>query len=642
MKKLRGLVAPFTKGVSKKIVLLLFLFGIAPLVLLSTIFLVFYIEQELEHIQNIQKEIVERISSDISSHIEGRLNSLRLFASVSHVRNIDKAKQDMLTSSLLDMEKAVDALTIADLQGKVISKISRYYSFTASEFGSIIKDESFLAARNGKTQISQIEVSPLSNLPQIIVTLPIRDMSTNEVAGVLQAAVNVGKMWELISSYRIGEERYVYIVDHDGYLIIYKDIAAVLKKRDLKHITIVKNLLNDKTGIFRYSGLNGDHVIGASVAIPSLHWGVIVEEPVRTAYKWLYIFSLCVVFVLVLTVSFAVIIGMRFSFQFIVDPIKRLQEGAKAIAGGEFDKKIAIEGTDELSQLAHSFNVMTDNLQTTTVSRNRLVEEIEERKRAETELLKLAAVVERSSELINLATLDGKMIFLNEAGRKMLGIPPGDIGKYSIMEVVPDELKPKVENELLPALLGKDRWEGELQYRNLVTNTLVGVYVMAFTIRNADGKPLYLANVSLDITERKQVEEALKESEAKYRSIFENAIMGIFRTTPDGHYLSINPAGAKMYHYTSEEDMRQSVTDMAHQIYVHPEDRKQLKELLEINGFVEGFEAPHYTKDRSTIWVSLNVRVIHDNSGAILYYETTSQDITSRKLAEEEITSERS
>jgi PAS domain S-box-containing protein len=135
----------------------------------------------------------------------------------------------------------------------------------------------------------------------------------------------------------------------------------------------------------------------------------------------------------------------------------------------------------------------------------------------------------------------------------------------------------------------------------------------------------------------KQSEEKLNESEKKYRSIFENAVMGIFRTTPDGHYLSINPSGARMYGYESQEDMAKSITDIAHQIYVCSEDRKRFKELLETNGFIEAFEAEHYTKNRSKIWVSMNACVICDASGAILYYETTSQNITKRKNAEEEL-----
>ena len=172
-------------------------------------------------------------------------------------------------------------------------------------------------------------------------------------------------------------------------------------------------------------------------------------------------------------------------------------------------------------------------------------------------------------------------------------------------------------------------------YHSLTADKITPVRVLVRPVISKNNAFLLGIGIVEDITERKSSEEALKESESKYRSIFENAVMGIFRTTPDGHYLSINPAGAKMYGYKSEEEMARLVTDMGHQIYVHPEDRKQLKELVENDGFVEGFETEHYTKDGSTIWVSMNSRVIRDNSGAVLYYETTSQDITYSKQAED-------
>jgi two-component system, cell cycle response regulator DivK len=69
-----------------------------------------------------------------------------------------------------------------------------------------------------------------------------------------------------------------------------------------------------------------------------------------------------------------------------------------------------------------------------------------------------------------------------------------------------------------------------------------------------------------EIGERLDAEDALRRSEEKYRSIFENSVMGIFRTTPDGRYLSANPAGVRMHGYESQEEMIQSVTDMARSI----------------------------------------------------------------------------
>ena len=125
-------------------------------------------------------------------------------------------------------------------------------------------------------------------------------------------------------------------------------------------------------------------------------------------------------------------------------------------------------------------------------------------------MLKLAAVVKYSSELVNLSTLDGKMTFLNESGGKMLGIEPHEIKNMNIMDVIPDHLKEHVEKELLPALMKVGIWEGDLQYRNIRTSELTDVHAMTFTIKDTDtGEPQFLANVSLDITERKQAEANL-------------------------------------------------------------------------------------------------------------------------------------
>ena len=88
------------------------------------------------------------------------------------------------------------------------------------------------------------------------------------------------------------------------------------------------------------------------------------------------------------------------------------------------------------------------------IKNEKLKKEIEYRKQAEEELQKLASIVKYSKELINLATLDGKMIFLNEAGSNMLGIDPDEVERAHIMEVIPDHLHELVQTELLPALRG--------------------------------------------------------------------------------------------------------------------------------------------------------------------------------------------
>jgi PAS domain S-box-containing protein len=129
------------------------------------------------------------------------------------------------------------------------------------------------------------------------------------------------------------------------------------------------------------------------------------------------------------------------------------------------------------------------------------------------------------------------------------------------------------------------------------------------------------------------VEEALINSENKYRNIFENATEGIFQSTPEGRYISINPAFAKIGGYNSPDEMMESVTNIK-KIYVHQEDRTRLLELLNKHNIVTNFEAEIRRRDNAIIWISMNVRVIRDRDHRIIFLEGTIQDITDRKRAE--------
>ncbi len=133
-------------------------------------------------------------------------------------------------------------------------------------------------------------------------------------------------------------------------------------------------------------------------------------------------------------------------------------------------------------------------------------------------------------------------------------------------------------------------------------------------------------------------EEALRRSEEKYRNIFENAVEGIFQSTPDGRFLSANPAFARIAGYVSPEELLAAVTDIQNHVYVDPEDRRRFRETIERNGFVNQHEAQFYRKDGTKLWLSLNARVVRDPAGNVLCYEGIGEEITERKHAEEALT----
>lgn len=131
--------------------------------------------------------------------------------------------------------------------------------------------------------------------------------------------------------------------------------------------------------------------------------------------------------------------------------------------------------------------------------------------------------------------------------------------------------------------------------------------------------------------------EELEKAEEKYRSIFENAIEGIFQSTPAGRYVTANRALAEMLGYESGLDLMKQAVHIGEQIYADPERRVELKRRLVHDGLVRDFEALCVRKDKSTVWLSFNTRAVRGKDGAVRLYEGFVTDITSRKQAEQEV-----
>ncbi|MBI4495643.1 MAG: PAS domain S-box protein [Deltaproteobacteria bacterium] len=123
--------------------------------------------------------------------------------------------------------------------------------------------------------------------------------------------------------------------------------------------------------------------------------------------------------------------------------------------------------------------------------------------------------------------------------------------------------------------------------------------------------------------------------EEKYRSIFEEAVDGIFQSTPEGHFLLVNPAGARLLGYSSPEELLS--TPRRQLQYVELERRLDFRRRLEEFGFLQGYEAQVCRRDGARIWVALSARAVRDPDGIPLYFEGTIQDVTRRKWAEEQV-----
>src|ERR1035437_9408031 len=137
--------------------------------------------------------------------------------------------------------------------------------------------------------------------------------------------------------------------------------------------------------------------------------------------------------------------------------------------------------------------------------------------------------------------------------------------------------------------------------------------------------------------ERHRMDMALLEAEERYHSVFDHLVEGIFQTTPTGRYLMANVALARIYGYSSPEELIQGLTDIGGRLYVEEGRRDEFVRLMQEHDTLTGFESPIYRKDGSLIWISENCRAVRDRRSRLLYYEGTVEDITQRRQTEENL-----
>jgi two-component system sensor histidine kinase/response regulator len=256
--------------------------------------------------------------------------------------------------------------------------------------------------------------------------------------------------------------------------------------------------------------------------------------------------------------------------------------------------------------------------------------DVTEHKRTETALQRQAAAIRASSDGIAILGIDQTYLYLNDAHVKVYGYDRAEelIGQSWTILYDAVELQ-RFETEIMPRLIQERHWQGETIGLRKAGRSFPQEVVLTLL---ESGE---LVCVVRDITQRHQTEMALRQAEERYRSIFENAVVGIYQTTPDGQYLNANPTLARIHGYNTPQEMIAAVTDIQQQLYVYPDRRTEFKQCLAEQDTVTEFEAEVYCKDGSIIWVSENARAVRDAAGNILYYEGTSIEITDRKRAEQ-------
>ena len=262
-----------------------------------------------------------------------------------------------------------------------------------------------------------------------------------------------------------------------------------------------------------------------------------------------------------------------------------------------------------------------------------------------------STAVERERLLLTLmSNLDGMvyrcrndehwtMEFVSEGCLQLTGYSPQDLllnSRVSYEEITYPDDRESVRRIIQAALIAGSRYE--LEYRIMrADGAMRWVWERGAGVRRSDGSIDTLEGIIQDVTDRRHAEQQLREAERRFRSIFENALEGMFQSTPADGYLTVNPSLARMYGYESPQQMINELTDIDRRLYVEPGRRAEFVRIMEAQGLITNFESQIYRRDGSVIWISENAYAVRDELDQLLFYEGTVEDITERKHHEVEI-----
>ncbi len=266
-----------------------------------------------------------------------------------------------------------------------------------------------------------------------------------------------------------------------------------------------------------------------------------------------------------------------------------------------------------------------------------IVEDFTERKRAEDAVREshslLHAVIGGTPDPIYVKDIKGRYLLLNAAASQLLGQPAADIVGKTDEEVLPSELASRIresDREVIAA--GEPRnfeesFESDSGVRTYLSTK--GVY------RDESGFAIGLFGIARDITERKRAEDELRRSEMKYRELIDNAVYGIYRSTLDGRFLSVNPALVRMLGYRSKEDLL--AINMEKELYADSNERERLIDQYRRHDLIDGLEVDWMRHDRGRIRVRLSGRPVRDSDGRLDGFEMIVEDVTERRTLEAQL-----
>ena len=364
--------------------------AVVPLLLLGLIQSWFSTSVLSQESVEFQHEVAQRAAIQVGEFIRDMENELRLTSQVRDLMDLDQDQQRITLSTLLFYGDVFEELALVDSKGQEQARVSRRAAGTAADLRDRSQaDEYLIPMASGETYYGPVSFETETGEPFMTLAVPIVDLRSGLVSGMLVADVRLKAIWDLVAGIRVGQSGTVYIVGRQGDVIAHPNPSLVLRGTRFD--------LPDQDGV--QAGLMGTEVVLATARVPlgERVWTVVAERPVSEALAHVAGLREIALGVAAAAALIVAALGLLFA-RGITRPVDQLVVGAEEIGRGNLEYRIGMTARDEIGHLSQAFDQMAENLLTITASRDELNKEIAERVRAEEMLKETMAELERSNQ----------------------------------------------------------------------------------------------------------------------------------------------------------------------------------------------------------------------------------------------------
>ncbi len=367
-----------------------------------------------------QQLIAQGAAGTVSSFIQEKFSVLETTVRLADPATASPEAQKQILGGLLGPQPAFRQLVLLNAQDQELAKTSRLSQAASGRLADQLQGDVLAQIRQGTRYIGPIYIDPLTSEPLVMMAVPATN-ALKEFQGTLVAEVNLKvDLWDLVDQLKVGETGLAYVVDWQGNLIAFSDIARVLKGENVGQLKTVSDFIHNPalvrtTGASTYQGIQGDTVVGTYVPLGTPDWAVITELPWQEAYQEVIRVAVASIGITLAMVILAGLTGVFVARRLAV-PLVNLTGTATRIAGGEMGLQAVVAGPNEVASLATAFNSMTQQLRSFIGNlEQRVAERTRDLERRSVQLQAASEVGRAATSILETDQLIGQMVELIRA-----------------------------------------------------------------------------------------------------------------------------------------------------------------------------------------------------------------------------------